>query len=125
MSVTLHRKKEKDCSDTSYRDPPHDVLKKREIFLHVRKVLGASVTSIVVLFTQSYVRLLLIACVIGIPLAYYVLRLWIDNFAYKADIGWIIFVVPVFTVSLMAWLAVSLQVVKAALMNPVHSLRHE
>lgn len=91
----------------------------------VRKVLGASIANIVALFTKSYVRLLLISFVFGIPLAYYILQLWIDNFAYKADIGWIIFVVPVFTVSLMSWLAVSLQVVKAALMNPVHSLRHE
>jgi putative ABC transport system permease protein len=70
----------------------------------VRKVLGASLANIVVLFTKSYVRLLLIAFVIGIPLAYYILNLWIDNFAYKADISWIIFVVPVFTVSLMSWL---------------------
>ncbi|MEX1240507.1 MAG: ABC transporter permease [Cyclobacteriaceae bacterium] len=91
----------------------------------VRKVLGASISNIVLLFTKGYVRLLLIAFVMGIPLAYYILKLWIDNFAYKADIGWIVFVIPVFTVSVMSWLAVSLQVVKAALMNPVQSLRHE
>ncbi|MEX1240282.1 MAG: ABC transporter permease [Cyclobacteriaceae bacterium] len=80
----------------------------------VRKVLGASIANIVVLFTKSYVRLLLIAFVMGIPLAYYILQFWIDNFAYKAVISWIIFVVPVFTVSFMSWLAVSVQVVKAA-----------
>jgi putative ABC transport system permease protein len=91
----------------------------------VRKVLGASIASIVVLFTKGYVRLLVIAFVIGIPLAHYVLKLWIDNFAYKADISWMIFIVPVCIVSLLSWLAVSVQIVKAALMNPVNSLRHE
>ena len=91
----------------------------------VRKVLGASIASIVALFTRGYVRLLVIAFVIGIPLAHYVLKLWIDNFAYKADINWMIFIVPVCIVSLLSWLAVSVQIVKASLMNPVNSLRHE
>ena len=91
----------------------------------VRKVLGASVAGIVVLFAKSYMRLLLISFVIGIPLSYYVLSLWIDNFAYKADISWIIFVVPSCIVTMLACLAISVQTVKAALMNPVNSLRHE
>jgi putative ABC transport system permease protein len=91
----------------------------------VRKVLGASVTSIVMLFTTSYVRLLFIAFVIGIPLSYYVLNLWIDNFAYKATFSAWLFLIPALVVTLLALVTVSMQVVKAGLSNPVESLRHE
>lgn len=91
----------------------------------VRKVLGASVSSILGLFAQGYFKLLLISFVTGIPLAYYVLKLWIENFAYKADIHWTTFIFPVILVSLLAMLAVSIQIINAALANPVNSLRHE
>lgn len=90
----------------------------------VRKVLGASMASIVFLFSKSYIRLLMMAFVIGIPLSHCILQLWIANFTYKAEISWMIFVAPVLIVSLLSWLAVS-QLVKAALANPVNSLRHE
>jgi putative ABC transport system permease protein len=91
----------------------------------VRKVLGASITSIVVLFTRSYFKLLIIAFVIGIPLAHYILKLWINNFAYKTTIGWTVFIIPVCIISFLALLVISVQIVKAALSNPVNSLRQE
>lgn len=91
----------------------------------VRKVLGASITNIILLFSRSYAKLLFIAMLIGIPLAYYVLNLWLDNFAYKGEVGWILFVIPVVVVSLLAWFAVSFEIMRAALVNPVDSLRHE
>jgi putative ABC transport system permease protein len=91
----------------------------------VRKVLGASITSIVVLFTRSYFKLLVIAFVIGIPLAYYILRIWMNNFAYKTSIGWVTFIIPVCAISLLALLVISVQIIKAALSNPVNSLRQE
>lgn len=89
----------------------------------VRKVLGASIMNIMLLFGKGYFRLLAIAFVIGIPLASYILGLWVDNFAYKASIGWITFVVPVVVVTMLSLVAISFEVIKAALMNPVKSLR--
>jgi putative ABC transport system permease protein len=91
----------------------------------VRKVLGASVSSILRLFAQGYFKLLLISFVTGIPLAYYVLKLWIENFAYRADIHWTTFIFPAVSVSLLAMVAMSMQIINAALANPVNSLRHE
>lgn len=79
--------------------------------------------TIVMLFWKSYMRLLLIAFIIGIPLSYYVLTFWLDNFAYRRDISWILFAAPVFIVSLLAAFAVSAQTIKAARVNPVDSLR--
>jgi putative ABC transport system permease protein len=91
----------------------------------VRKVLGASIGSIVLLFSKGYFKLMVISFCLGLPTAYYVLNLWIDNFAYKAQISLTSFIIPIGIVSLLSWLAVSIEILKAAVMNPVNSLRHE
>lgn len=91
----------------------------------VRKVLGASVSGIVMLFWKSYMRLLVIAFIIGIPISYYVLTFWLDDFAYRGKISWTLFVIPILIVSVLAGLAVAAQTVKAARVNPVDSLRCE
>jgi putative ABC transport system permease protein len=91
----------------------------------VRKVLGASIGSIVLLFSKGYFKLLIISFCLGLPLAHYFLKLWIDNFAYKADVTFISFILPIARVSLLSWLAVIVEIFKAAMMNPVKSLRHE
>ncbi len=91
----------------------------------VRKVLGASIGSIVFLFSKGYFKLLVISFLIGLPLAHYMLNLWIDNFAYKADISLLTFIIPIVIVTLLSWLAVSVEILKAAVTNPVNSLRHE
>jgi putative ABC transport system permease protein len=91
----------------------------------VRKVLGASVENIIMLFSKDYIKLLMIASVIGLPLSYYILNLWLENFAYKAAISWWLFILPICVVTFLAFLAVSVQIMRAALTNPVDSLRHE
>lgn len=91
----------------------------------VRKVLGATVSSIFLLFSRDYARLLVAANVIGIPLAYYVLTLWLEDFAYRATLVWWMFLVPVVVVGTLALAAVGSQILKAAHMNPVHTLRQE
>ena len=91
----------------------------------VRKVLGASIGSIVLLFSKGYFKLLVISFCLGLPIAHYLLNLWIDNFAYKAQISLMSFIIPIGIVSLLSWLAVSVEILKAAVMNPVNSLRHE
>ena len=91
----------------------------------VRKVLGASVGNIMLLFSKAYLKLLIVAFVIGIPLANYVLSSWMDNFAFKGDIAWPVYFVPAILVTVLAFLAVSFEIMKAALKNPVNSLRCE
>ncbi|RYF74194.1 MAG: FtsX-like permease family protein [Cytophagaceae bacterium] len=91
----------------------------------VRKVLGASVTSLVALLSKDFLKLVLIAIVLATPLAWYVMSRWLEEFAYKIDIEWWMFVVAAALSVGIALLTVSFQSVKAALMNPVKSLRSE
>ncbi|GAB3798999.1 ABC transporter permease [Spirosoma humi] len=91
----------------------------------VRKVLGASVTSLVALLSKDFLKLVLIAIVLATPLAWYVMSRWLEEFAYKIDIEWWMFVVAAVLAIGIALLTVSFQSVKAALMNPVKSLRSE
>lgn len=91
----------------------------------IRKVLGASVASIVALLSQDFLKLVLIAIVIASPLAGYGMHQWLQDFAYRIDIEWWVFAVAGALAVGIALLTVSFQSVKAALMNPVKSLRTE
>ena len=91
----------------------------------VRKVLGASVASIVALLSKDFLKLVLIAIVIASPLAWWAMTEWLQDFAYKIDIAWWMFAVAGLLAIAIALLTVSFQSVKAALMNPVKSLRSE
>ncbi len=91
----------------------------------VRKVLGASVVSIVRLLSQDFLKLVLFAIVIASPLAWYVMGEWLQNFEYKVAIGWWVFALAGVLAVGIALLTVSFQSVRAALANPVESLRSE
>jgi putative ABC transport system permease protein len=91
----------------------------------VRKVLGASVGSIVRLLSSDFMKLVLIAFVLAAPLAYFGMQRWLEGFAYRIDIGPGVFIVTGFLVLLIALLTVSYQSIKAALADPVKSLRYE
>ena len=91
----------------------------------VRKVLGASVTDIVVLLSKDFAGLVVIAIILAIPIAYYVLNQWLQDFAHRINISWWIFVLAGVSALLIAVLAVSFQAIKAAVSNPVKSLRTE
>ncbi len=91
----------------------------------IRKVLGASVTGIVVLLSKDFVKLICIAALIAFPLAWWGMNKWLDNFAYRIDLGWWIFAAAGLVSLLIALLTVSYQAVKAAMANPVKSLRTE
>jgi hypothetical protein len=91
----------------------------------VRKVLGASVFNLVYLLSSGITRLILVAIVISIPLSYYAVNSWLAGFAYHINVGWVVY----FTASLaalgIAWLTVSYESIKAAIVNPIKSLRAE
>ncbi|CCH51916.1 Macrolide export ATP-binding/permease protein macB [Fibrisoma limi BUZ 3] len=91
----------------------------------VRKVLGASVTNIVMLLATDFMKLVLIAIVIASPVAWWAMSKWLDNFAYKIAIPWWVFVVSGALAITIAFVTISFQSIKAALMNPVKSLRAE
>ena len=91
----------------------------------VRKVLGASIAGIVAMLSKDFVLLVLIALVIASPIAWYFMNQWLADFAYHVDISWWVFALAGVTALAIALLTVGYQAVKAALMNPVESLRSE
>jgi putative ABC transport system permease protein len=91
----------------------------------IRKVLGASAVSVAVLLSRKFVMLVLIAVVIALPAAYVAALKWLDNFAYRIEIGPAMFILAGALALLIAILTVSYQSVKAALADPVKSLRYE
>jgi putative ABC transport system permease protein len=91
----------------------------------IRKVLGASTISIVIMFSRDFGRLVLIAFVIAVPIAWYVVKLWLQSFAYREAPGFWIYAGSGIISLFIAWLTVSYQSLKAAISNPVNSLRDE
>lgn len=91
----------------------------------VRKVLGASVSGIVKLLAADFVKLVLIAIVIATPIAWYAMDKWLQGFAYQVNIGWIVFVLAGVIAIGIAFFTIAFQSIKAALANPVKSLRTE
>ena len=91
----------------------------------VRKVLGASVTGIVTLLSKDFLKLVVIAIVIASPLAWYVMHKWLQDFAYRININWWIFLLAGIIAATIAFVTISFQAIKAANTNPVKSLRTE
>jgi putative ABC transport system permease protein len=91
----------------------------------IRKVLGASVQNIVLLLSKEFIRLVIIAFVIAAPIAWYAMSRWLENFAYSVDISPWVFALAGLLAIVIAFITVSWQAIKAAIMNPVKSLRNE
>ena len=91
----------------------------------IRKVLGASVSSIVVMFSKEFTVLISIAFIIAVPVAWYLMNGWLQDFQYRISIGVGVFLLAIFTSLVIAWITVGYKAVKAALVNPVKSLRSE
>jgi putative ABC transport system permease protein len=91
----------------------------------IRKVLGATIKGVVLLLSKDFIRLVLIALAIASPIAWYFMNKWLQDFAYRVDIGWMVFVVAGFTSVMIALITVSFQAIKAACTNPVKNLRSE
>jgi ABC-type antimicrobial peptide transport system permease subunit len=91
----------------------------------VRKVLGASVLNLIYLLSSGITRLVLIAIAIAIPLSWYAVNSWLAGFAYHVDVSWLVFLTASLAALGIAWLTVSYESVKAAIVNPIRSLRTE
>lgn len=91
----------------------------------IRKVLGASVSSILMLLSKEYMILILLAILLGVPLTFFVMNNWLESFAYRINIGWLVFVIAALIVMLVAIFTVSFQTLKSAKTNPSNTLRYE
>ncbi len=91
----------------------------------IRKVLGGSVSGMVILLSKEFVKWVLIANIFAWPIAYYVAYRWLQNFAYRTSIGFVVFVLSALLALVIALATVSYQAIKAALANPVETLRYE
>ena len=91
----------------------------------IRKVLGAPVQSIFRMLTQNFLVLVLISLVIAAPAAWYLMKKWLEDFAYQADIGWSIIALAGLLAVAIALLTVSYQAIRTAVTNPVEALRNE
>jgi putative ABC transport system permease protein len=91
----------------------------------IRKVLGASVSNIVGLLSKEFLKLVLVAIIVGSPIAWWVMSTWLQDFAYRTGIGWTVFLVTAAIALSIALLTISFQAIRAAIANPVKSLRTE
>ena len=91
----------------------------------VRKVLGASVQSVVALLSKDFLKLVLLSALIAFPIAWVAMNKWLESFAYRIAIGWPVFIIAAFAALVIALFTISFQAVKAAIANPVKSLRTE
>jgi putative ABC transport system permease protein len=91
----------------------------------IRKVLGATVADVVTMLSKDFIKLILIAIMISTPLAWYAMSRWLQVFAYRIEVAWWMFMLTGMLAVAIALVTVSFQSIKAALMNPVKSLRTE
>lgn len=91
----------------------------------VRKVLGATTVQVVELISRDFIKLVFIAFLIAIPIGWYTINSWLQNFAYHINISWWMFAMAGLLALLIAFFTVSFHAIKASLANPVKSLRTE
>jgi len=91
----------------------------------IRKVLGASVSGLVTLLSKDFLRLVIIAFIIASPLAWYAMHKWLQNFAYQTSITWQVFAFTALIAVVIAFVTISFQAIKTAIVNPVKSIRTE
>ena len=100
-------------------------LQKRIKEIGIRKVNGAAVSEILIMLNKDFVKWVVIAFVIAVPIAWYVMKTWLQNFVYKIDLSWWIFALAGILALLIALITVSFQTFKVARRNPVEALRYE
>ena len=101
------------------------MIEKRKKEISIRKVLGASVSGILMLLSKEYVRLILLAILISIPVAGYFVYSWLEGYAYKVTLSWWMYIVPGLVVIGLVLALVLGQTIRTARQNPVNNLRYE
>ena len=93
--------------------------------ISIRKVVGANIQSLIYLVSREFVLLVIISIVIGLPIAYYFMEQWLQNFAFAMKINWLSFVLVSIVALVITFGTVSFHTVRAALANPVDALKEE
>ena len=93
--------------------------------ISIRKVLGASISGLFAMLTGNFLKLIVISFLIAVPAAWWLMQRWLEDFAYRINIEWWVFAIAAFLLLLIALMTVSYQALKAALLNPIKSLRTE
>jgi putative ABC transport system permease protein len=93
--------------------------------MSIRKVHGASLLNIVSTFSREFVKLILIAFILGVPLAYFLMDQWLTNFAYHVNISIVTFLLAALFAVVLVLITVSYQSIRVALLNPITSLRND
>lgn len=101
------------------------VAEQRTKEIGIRKVLGASVSDLWQMLSKDFVMLVMISCFIAIPFAYYFMNSWLQRYQYRIEISWWLLLATVIGALILTLLTVSFQAIKAALMNPLNSLKSE
>jgi ABC-type antimicrobial peptide transport system permease subunit len=101
------------------------VAEQRTKEIGIRKVLGASMVNVWQLISKEFVWLVMVSCVMAAPLGYFLLKSWLNGFTYRTEISWWIFALSFLGALVITLLTVSTQAIKAAMSNPVKSLRSE
>jgi putative ABC transport system permease protein len=91
----------------------------------IRKVLGASVVGVTALLSKDFLKLVLLAAIVAFPIGWLLMNMWLEDFAYRVKISWWVFVLAGITALLIALITISFQAIKAAIANPIKSLRTE
>lgn len=91
----------------------------------IRKVLGANITSLFTLLSKEFVVLIVVSVIIALPLAWWIMSSWLQDFAYRTDISWQVFALATLLILIIAVVTISYQTIKAVLTNPIESLREE
>jgi putative ABC transport system permease protein len=98
---------------------------KRQREIGIRKIVGASVSGVTIMLSKDFIKLVLLSLVIASPVAYYFMNKWLEGFAYRANVSAWLFVAIAVLIVIIAFITISFQTIKAALTNPVKSLRSE
>ncbi len=101
------------------------VIEQRKKEISIRKVLGASVQNVLLLVSKDFLLLVGIAFLISVPVTWWAMRTWLQDFAYRINIHWWVFILAGFIAILISALTISFQAIKAAVANPVKSLKTE
>jgi putative ABC transport system permease protein len=100
-------------------------VRQKEKEIGIRKVNGATVSEIMMLLNLNFIRWIIIAFVIAVPIAYYMMQRWLENYPYRISLSWWVFGLTGLTVLLLSVISISIQSWKAASANPVDSLKSE